>query len=145
MNKDIHRAYGMLAGTSTRKQVVALIIIIVMVSIGGIWYASTRFSAPSTKLTTHVSQPALISIMSSGFVPATISVKTGQSVVWTNRDVMPHVVASDPYPTDNNLSSLNAKEDIAPDASYRFVFTHAGTYTYHDNLHPALRGTVLVK
>ena len=80
-----------------------------------------------------------------GFVPATISVKVGQPIVWTNKGTMPHIVASDPYPTDDALPSFDAKQNIIPGASYRYVFTKSGTYTYHDNLHPTLLGTVFVK
>ena len=88
-----------------------------------------------------------VDIGSKGFIPATISITVGQSVTWKNTDVnmKAHWVASDPYPIDNALPGLNSHGSIKPDDSYSYIFSKAGTYTYHDNLDPSLTGTVIVK
>ena len=79
-------------------------------------------------------------------MPATVSVKVGQAVVWTNADSQPHGVASDPYPTDDKLPGLNsgATQPMLHDR-YSYIFKTVGTYTYHDSKHPSVMGTVIVK
>lgn len=89
--------------------------------------------------------PSQVNITSSGFIPATISVNLGQAVVWTNKDTSPHVVASDPFPSDNILPALNSNQQIDTNDSYTYIFNRKGTFTYHDNLNPSLEGTVIVK
>src|SRR5271156_5739536 len=44
--------------------------------------------------------PAVVSIGSSGFVPQVVTIQAGQAVTWTNNDISPHQIASDPYPSD---------------------------------------------
>lgn len=80
--------------------------------------------------------PALIAITGSGFSPATISIKVGQSVVWTNNDTALHQVASDPFPNDNSLPGLFDPVPLQSNQTYGFTFNTIGTYTYHDQLHP---------
>lgn len=91
--------------------------------------------------------PGQVSITNTSFVPATITVKVGQAVTWTNTDNAPHTVASDPYPSDNTLAALNSGQNLtAANDHYSFVFHKAGTYTYHDDQNPyLLEGTVVVK
>ncbi|MFI5270579.1 MAG: cupredoxin domain-containing protein [Candidatus Saccharimonadales bacterium] len=89
---------------------------------------------------------AQVTIQNNNFSPKTITVKVGQAVTWVNSDASLHQIASDPYPTDNNLSSLNSKTDLSANDKYSYVFNKPGTYTYHDELNPfAFDGTVIVK
>lgn len=88
---------------------------------------------------------AQVSIQASGFFPKLIQVKAGTTVTWTNYDVSPHQVSSDPYPKDDKLASLNSLA-LAPKDSFSYTFNSKGTFTYHDNLNPfKLQGTVIVK
>jgi plastocyanin len=88
---------------------------------------------------------ALVTVTASGFSPETISVTAGTSVSWDNEDTSPHVVASDPYPTDNGLPGFNSINALQTGDSYSYDFTKVGTFTYHDQLNPyALMGTVIV-
>jgi len=92
-----------------------------------------------------VTAPAVVSITKNGFTPATIRIKTGQAVVWTNNDSAKHEINSDPYPTDNDLADFNDTEPLAQNDSYSFIFTTPGTYNYHDQLNPlSFAGTVVV-
>jgi plastocyanin len=89
---------------------------------------------------------ANVSISASSFFPNVIDVKPGQPVTWTNTDSNPHWIASDPYPKDDALKSLNSNGTIGQNETYSYTFEKAGTYTYHDELHPTdLMGTVRVK
>jgi plastocyanin len=78
-----------------------------------------------------------VAIKSAGFQPATVTIATGDAVKWTNRDTKTHQVVA------NNGSFASAV--IRPGNGYTHVFRSAGTFRYHDALHPALTGKVVVK
>lgn len=87
------------------------------------------------------SQPASlvtkgVSIKSTGFSPATVTISTTDAVKWTNRDTKNHQVVA------NN--GAFASPIIRPGNGYTHTFNTAGTYRYHDALHPALTGKVVV-
>jgi plastocyanin len=77
-----------------------------------------------------------VRITSTGFVPATVTIATGDAVKWTNRDTKNHQVIA------NNGAFASAV--IAPGRAYTHTFNTAGTYRYHDALHPTLTGKVVV-
>ncbi|HEY7115029.1 MAG TPA: cupredoxin family copper-binding protein [Tepidisphaeraceae bacterium] len=71
------------------------------------------------------------------FVPAALTIKPGDSVVWVNNDVRDHTVDA----ADGSFSSGN----IGPGASFTQSFTKAGNHGYACSLHPRMRGTIAVK
>lgn len=75
-------------------------------------------------------------ITANGFVPASISLKAGETVTWRNRDPANHQIVAD----DGSFrSAVLARGD-----AFRHAFTDAGTFGYHDALQPARKGTVVV-
>ena len=71
--------------------------------------------------------------------PATISVKPGTTVTWTNKDPFTHTVAAD----SGQAETFDSKT-IAGGASFSMTFTKAGTFKYHCNIHSTMHGTVVV-
>ncbi|HET8745341.1 MAG TPA: cupredoxin family copper-binding protein [Ramlibacter sp.] len=69
-------------------------------------------------------------------VPETLTVNKGDTVVWQNKDVVPHTVTA-----KGNFDS----GDLAVGKSWRHVMTKAGTYDYFCNYHPGMKATVVVK
>lgn len=89
---------------------------------------------------------AAVSITKEGFSPATIKVKKGTSVTWTNNDTANHQVSSDPHPTHDQLPELGDGDLTASGESFSFVFDKTGEFTYHDNLNPlTFQGKVIVE
>lgn len=86
--------------------------------------------------TVEAAPSATVEITATGFVPQTIKVKKGQGVMWINQDTASHQIASDPYPMNDILPTLNSAEPLAGGESYSAVFEESGTFTYHDNLDP---------
>jgi len=78
-----------------------------------------------------------VSIYGYGFNPKSVTVTEGDTVVWVNRDNENHQVLAD---KGQFVSAI-----LKPKATYSFTFRAAGTYTYSDELHPKLKGTVIVK
>lgn len=90
---------------------------------------------------TGASQPAstvtkTVSITATGFVPTSRTIATTDSIKWTNNDTKAHQVVA------NNGSFVSPT--IAPGKSYTHTFNTAGTYRYHDALHPGLTGKIVV-
>src|SRR5437870_1042523 len=87
------------------------------------------------------SQPAAtttkaVKILATAFSPASVTIASGDAVKWTNKDTKTHQVVSN--------TGAFASAIISPNQSYSHTFNTAGTYRYHDALHPALTGKVVV-
>ncbi len=81
--------------------------------------------------------PVVIEIRESGFAPGSLAVPPHSTVTWVNRDTGTHTVTSD---SGFRLDS----PQLARLGTYSYTFHEAGTFNYHDELDPSLRGTVLV-
>jgi len=77
-----------------------------------------------------------VSILSTGFSPTSRTIATGDVIRWTNKDTKDHQVVA------NNGSFASAV--IKPGKSYSHTFNTAGTFRYHDALHPTLTGRIIV-
>jgi plastocyanin len=80
-----------------------------------------------------------ILIQNFAFSPATLTVKAGTAVTWTNRDGADHTITADP-----GAPAGFGSGNLASGASYSFTFTSPGTYTYHCSIHPSMKGTIVV-
>lgn len=77
-----------------------------------------------------------VTISNFAFAPASITVKKGTKVTWTNQDSTAHTV-----------TGTNGGPDSAPfgsGASYSYTFTTVGTFPYHCTIHSSMTGTVIV-
>jgi len=79
-----------------------------------------------------------ISIDNFTFTPQTLTVKAGTTVTWTNKDDIPHGIAS-----QNNAFARSKALDT--DDSYSFTFTAPGAYQYFCYVHPHMTGTIVVE
>lgn len=77
-----------------------------------------------------------VTIKATTFSPTSRTIATGDAIKWTNADTKNHQVIA------NNGSF--ASGTIGPGKSYTHTFNTAGTFKYHDALHPALTGKIVV-
>ncbi len=89
-------------------------------------------------------QPVFVNITSSGFQPASITVKKGTSVTFVNDDTKPRWPASAPHPSHTDYPQFDPKQAIPPTDSWEFTFDKVGTWRYHDHLNPTQFGSVTV-
>ena len=82
--------------------------------------------------------PGEITIDNFSFAPATLTVKAGTTITWTNKDDIPHGVGS-----ANNAFKKSPALDT--DDHYSFTFTTPGTYQYFCYLHPKMVGSIVVE
>jgi plastocyanin len=87
--------------------------------------------ATSSSTATHTVQ-----IKRSAFQPATLTIKTGDTVRWVNTDTRNHQVVS------NNGSFVSPI--LPPGRAYSHTFDASGTFRYHDGLDASVRGVIKV-
>jgi plastocyanin len=96
-----------------------------------------------------------VSMIDNQFSPATPTVKVGTTVKWTNNGSSPHTTTSDASPpvwnstvTPGGTTSCDPYgyncQPGSPAGTYQRSFDTAGTYQYHCELHPQMRGTITV-
>jgi plastocyanin len=71
------------------------------------------------------------------FAPERLEVAAGDTVVWTNKDIVPHTVTA-------NGTKVESGE-LAPGRSWRFVAKKKGEMPYICRLHPVMKGVLVVK
>ena len=77
-----------------------------------------------------------VTIDNFAFSPATLKVKVGQKVSWTNKQQgVAHTVTADGGTFDHPMPS---------GATFSFAFTKAGSFAYHCTIHPSMHGTIVV-
>ena len=81
---------------------------------------------------------ATVTIDNYKFVPAQVTVHPGDTVVWRNKDSMPHTATA----MDGSSFDTGA---IDPNGSQSAVLSKAGTYAYRCAIHPDMRGTIVVR
>ncbi len=78
-----------------------------------------------------------VEISNMAFGPASITVKKGATVTWTNKDSIAHTVTGD-------SQDGPASKSLANGDTYSFTFNSAGTFKYHCSIHSSMTGTVTV-
>ena len=83
-------------------------------------------------------KPATHTVLIDGvkYVPETITVKAGDTVVWVNKDPFPHTATA--------KGSFDSRT-IAGGKSWKWTPRKAGEYAYLCTLHPNMTGTVKVE
>ncbi len=85
-----------------------------------------------------------VTLTASGYSPATVTVKVGQTVTWTNSSGSSATVTSDPHPTHTDLPGFDSPT-LAEGGTYQYTFTQKGSWGYHNHLDPTTKGTVVVQ
>jgi Cupredoxin-like domain len=76
-----------------------------------------------------------VEILNNAFNPAQLNVAPGTTVTFVNNDNVPHTATS-----DTKLFDL----EIPPGSSYPVVLEGEGTVPYHCELHPEMKGSIVV-
>jgi plastocyanin len=83
--------------------------------------------------------PAVHTVVIDGlqFIPQTLEVKPGDTVIWRNKDPFPHTATAS--------GAGPASPAIAAGASWKFTAKKRGRYPYLCTLHRTMTGTLIVK
>jgi plastocyanin len=71
------------------------------------------------------------------FDPASVTIRVGGTVTWTNEDSMNHNVVADNGEFESSM--------LAKGAAFSSTFATPGTYAYHCGIHPSMTGEVIVQ
>lgn len=77
-----------------------------------------------------------ITIENMVFTPAEIQIQPGDTIVWTNKDIVPHTVTS----LENKFDSATIK----PSSQWKHKIKSAGQYPYKCSFHPTMSGNITV-
>jgi plastocyanin len=77
----------------------------------------------------------MVTIKNFAFSPASLTIKAGTTVTWTNQDSASHTISSASFSSGN----------LATGDKFQFTFTNPGTYAYSCGIHPSMQGTITVQ
>jgi plastocyanin len=96
----------------------------------------TQTTAPTQTTVPDLNGQKTVNIYNHAFDPAQLNVASGTTVRFINRDTEPHTATA-----DNNLFDTGVLE---PGGSFKVYFEGSGTVTYHCELHPDMKGSLVV-
>lgn len=106
--------------------------VLAIVLIAGIGGAPLEAQRPAArKPATHT-----VTIDGSQFSPATLTVKTGDTVIWVNKDILAHTATSASGGFDSTT--------IQPGKSWKYVAKTKGEFAYICSFHP-MNGKLIVR
>ncbi len=76
----------------------------------------------------------IIEIVGFKYIPDTLSVKAGDTVVWINKDIVPHTATADDLSFDTG--------ELKKDESTGIVVTKDMTLSYYCIYHPSMRASL---
>lgn len=79
-----------------------------------------------------------IEIKDFSFSHEELKIKQGDSVTWTNKDSVKHTVTSD-------SGLILSSPLLSKDQKYSKIFSQKGTFTYHCELHPYMKASIIVE
>ena len=85
--------------------------------------------------TAYAQSSTAVTIQGYAFQPQSITIDKGGTVTWTNQDSVVH---------DVKFSDAESP-DLKKGGTYSRTFDKAGTFDYICEIHPTMKGTVIVK
>lgn len=126
------------------------LVVIILLGFGAYFLFRNQAVAPSpvspASVTPNSNQQTqtAVTLTASGFAPATLTIKAGQTVTWINQSGQEATVNSNPHPVHTDYPPLNLGS-FANGASLQLTFPTPGTYGYHNHLNPSESGTIIVQ
>lgn len=117
------------------KKIIILLALVTMVLVG---CTSSPPATSDSNEPANSSAPTYdVSIQNFSFSPATLTIKRGDTVRWTNQDSVQHTATADNGFFDTGLLSQGQSDTV--------TFTTTGTFSYYCTPHPNMRATIIVE
>jgi len=99
-----------------------------------VWVTAWPAQTPAATAATHT-----VAMDGTTFKPGSLTIKLGDTVVWTNEDPFPHTATA--------IAATPAfdSKPLAPGGRFTFRPTAKGDYPYKCTLHTTMRGTLHVE
>lgn len=92
-----------------------------------------------------VPKTVTILLTSDGFVPATVTIHKGDTVMFMNETDSAFWPASNAHPSHGLYPEFDSKQAVPPHESWSFTFARAGTWGFHDHLAARMQGVITVR
>lgn len=113
-----------------------IVVLVVIVGVAGyLVFKNIQKPAETVQEAPPQNQTATVSIGNFAFNPATLQVKVGATVIWTNNDVAPHTITSTGFASSGIM---------AGGQTFSHIFTQPGEYDYSCSIHPTMKGKIVV-
>lgn len=122
------------------------IIVIVIVIIFSTYFEVNRIVNTSVDIASGSGSSTIPDCVSTQtcFHPNPLIISKGDTITWTNKDLLRHTVTSGKV-NDGNIGASFDSGIIESGQTFKFTFTKVGTYDYFCVLHPWMQGQVIVK
>lgn len=99
---------------------------------------SVTTPTPTQTIPTTTSAPVTKNVTIQGFAfnQSSLTIKKGDTIVWTNKDSVPHTVTGNAGGPSSGTLNQNQ--------TYSFTFNSVGTFSYKCAPHPSMTGVVMV-
>lgn len=94
-------------------------------------------SAPAPAIASSDSIAARVVLRDIAFTPSTVRIRAGESVEWVNSDPVTHTVSADDGSWESGFLGQSGR--------FMRKFTAVGSYAYHCEPHPHMKGVVIVE
>ena len=78
------------------------------------------------------------------FSPDITNVSIGSNVTWINNDSQFHTITSGIEPDDPIVGQKFESEALSPKETFSYVSNETGTFSYFCQLHPTMKGKIIV-
>lgn len=137
-----------------------IIAVIIIIAFAGWYWYSSQYQTPAlapapqssgdllpapSQTGSASAETVTVDITTSGFSPAEVKIKAGDTVKFINKDTKKRWPASGPHPQHTACPGFDAKPGIDPGESYSRTFTDIKTCPMHDHLSPTQFGKIVVE
>ncbi len=98
---------------------------------------------PSIEIDRDLAAPVEVTMGVNGFSPATVSVKAGRTIRFTNQTGATARLASNPHPAHTDLAGFDSAF-IPAGLDYVFKFKKIGAFGFHNHANPSQQGLVTI-
>lgn len=111
--------------------------ILMLAAVGGALVTGAVQAGDPAPAPAAASNAKQVAIYNYKFDPEVLTIPAGTTVVWTNKDEVPHSVVS----SDKRFTQSGG---LDTGDHYSYTFTDAGSYEYFCSLHPFMKGKIVV-
>jgi plastocyanin len=120
------------------KRIILLMTVAALALVSTLFVVSVAGAHKHPTAAAHKHPTRTVLIQNFSFKPANITIKRGAKVIWINRDSTAHTA------TANNGRSFDSGR-LGPGQRFSHTFKRAGKKSYHCEIHPDMRASVVVK
>jgi plastocyanin len=126
-----------------------VILVVIVLAVGGYFIykpKASTYSAPNSTSTSASSESVANTIVysSTGFSPATMTVKAGIVLTIKNTSSSTLQMQSNPHPAHTDDNDLNVGT-VAAGSSKTFTVTKTGSFGFHNHLNPSDAGKIVIE